>query len=204
MPSPTATSERPGNLDECLRRIERMVAMRSALKMLPDEQVPYVQPLLDTIDLFERLQIPYALIGGVAAMYYGRARFTDDLDFVAVTGHMDVLARNSRAMQDCHFDPACTFKLSHDSGVEIDLRKDEHADEIIARAVEANLAGRKIRIADPHDLIAMKLRAGRIQDDYDISEIVLATPIDEPRVAQVVTPPQFQHLEAIKRRMNGT
>jgi hypothetical protein len=35
-----------------------------------DSWVPYAQPLLDAVELFEELGIGYALIGGIAAMYY--------------------------------------------------------------------------------------------------------------------------------------
>ena len=162
--------------------------------------VPYAQPLIDAVSLFEELKIAYALAGGVAAMYYGRARFTEDLDFVAASGHMDVLAANPDAMRRHHFDRASACKLYHDSGVDIDIWKDQHSDEIVARAREADLAGRKVGVADPHDLISMKLRAGRLQDDYDISEILRAQSIDEPLIRARVTSEQFQHFVEIKRR----
>ena len=84
-------------------------------------QVPYTQPLIDAVSLFEELKIGYALAGGVAAMYYGRARFTEDLEFVAASGHMDVLAANADAMRRHRFDPASTWKLYHESGVDIDM-----------------------------------------------------------------------------------
>ena len=125
---------------------------------------------------------------------------TEDLDFVASPGHMELLFSNPYAMRQYHFDPACTWKLYHDTGVEVDLWKDEHADAIISRSREVELAGRKLRIADPHDLVAMKLRAGRLQDDYDVSEILRATPLDEPTLRSRVTPEQFAHFESIKAR----
>lgn len=170
--------------------------------MTPSENpVPYVQPLLDAIDLFEELNIGYALVGGVAAMYYGRARFTEDLDFVAVSGHMETLSRHPDVMQKHNFDSGCVWKLYHSSGVEIDLWKDEHCDEIVARSVQVDLAGRKVRIAEAHDLIAMKLRAGRLQDDYDISEILRHQTIDDEVVRLRVSQEQFQHYLEVKRRI---
>ena len=189
-----------GDLDACFERIAHGTAFRSAL-MGDQEHAPSLsQPLLDAVALFEHLVLGYALVGGVAAMYYGRQRFTEDVDFVVVPGHMDVLAANSGIMKKHHFDPSCVFKLYHDSGVDVDLWKDQFASEIIERAGTAELAGARIRIADPHDLIAMKLRAGRIQDDYDISEVIKGTPIDAQTVEQRVTPEQFSHFLEIKRR----
>ena len=52
-----------------------------------------------------------------------------------------------------------------------------------------------------HDLIAMKLRANRPQDDYDISEIIKKTPLDEALLMQRVTPEQFARFQAIKTRV---
>src|SRR5687768_7064405 len=121
-----ATPTSSGDLSACLDRIQRTVAFRSALMASSSTPLPYAGPLLDAVGLFERLGIPYALVGGVAAMYYGRARFTEDLDFVAATGHMNVLAASPDVMREFHFDPACTWKLYHDSGLEIDIWKDEH------------------------------------------------------------------------------
>lgn len=162
--------------------------------------VPYAQPLLDAVALFDELKIGYALIGGIAAMYYGRARFTEDVDFVAVAGHMDIFAAHRAEMEKHHFAPDCVHKLYHKSGIQVDLWKDEHADQIVENAIEVELAGRSIRIIEAHDLIAMKLRAGRLKDDYDISQILLNNAIDESRLAGIVTAEQMVHLHEIKRR----
>jgi hypothetical protein len=167
-----------------------------------EKPVPYEQALADGAGLFDELHIGYALVGGVAAMYYGRARFTEDLDFAAASGHMDVLGKHPGVMQRYHFYPTCTWKLYHDSGVQIDIWKDSHSDEIVQRAAKVKLAGREINIADAHDLIAMKLRAGRLQDDYDISETIKGTPIDDEKIRAEVTAEQLQHYLEIKRRTN--
>jgi hypothetical protein len=190
-----------GDLHACLERMNWGRGFRSALMGSPDsDPIPYAGPLLDAVSLFEGLKIGYALVGGVAAMYYGRARFTEDLDFVAASGHMRVLEQNPGAMKSCHFDPASTWKLYHESGLEIDLWKDEHADEIVARAQAVPLAGHLVKIAAPVDLVAMKLRAGRIQDDYDISEIVRAMSLDEEILRSHVTQAQFEHFLSIRQR----
>ena len=133
-------------------------------------------------------------------MLYGRARFTEDVDFVASTTHQEVLAANPQIMQSFHFDPASTWKLYHDSGIEIEIWKDEFADQIVSRAKTIQLANHTVQIADEHDLIAMKLRASRLQDDYDISEILKQTPIDEAILQQRITPDQFSHFQSIKAR----
>ena len=134
-------------------------------------------------------------------MVYGRARFTEDVDFVAVSGHQDMLAAKPEVMRDCGFDPSCTRKLYHQSGIDIDLWKDEHADGIVARSRSIELAGRAVRIAEPHDLIAMKLRAGRLRDDYDISEILLGREmIDDGIIRERVNAVEFERYSRIKER----
>lgn len=159
-------------------------------------------PLLDAVAMFEELGIGYALIGGVAAMIYGRQRPTKDIDFVAVTGHDHRLQQHADAMRRHHFDPSCTRNLYHGSGVEIDLWKDEHADGIVSRAGRVELMGRQVRIADPHDLVAMKLRADRPVDDYDISEMLRHMPLDESTIASRVTNEQLERFRAIRSRVS--
>lgn len=192
----------PGQLESTLSQMDRGRAMRRELLMdaPPRTDTPYAQPLLDAVALFDELGVGYALVGGIASMYYGRARFTEDVDFVAAAGHIDVLAAHREALERHHFDSNCTYTLYHRSGVQVDLWKDAFADQIVARATEVQLAGRLVRLADPHDLIAMKLRANRLKDDYDIGQILLATPIDEKRLAGLVTEEQFAHFQEIKKR----
>jgi len=172
-------------LGPVLDRMDYGRALKSELLMngKPEPWVPYAQPLLDAVALFEELKIGYALIDGIAAMYYGRARFTEEVDFVAVAGHIDVFACHRAEMEKHHFAPECVHKLYHKSGIQVDLWKDEHADQIVSNAIDVELAGRHIRLIELHDLIAMKLRAGRLKDDYDISQIALNALIDEPRLA---------------------
>ena len=197
----TGDVQSAAGLNDVVGRMERGRRLARELVMRDEPFGGYAAPLLDAVALFEELGIGYALIGGVAAMVYGRARFTEDIDFVAAAGHEDRLRQRGEAMRRHHFDPQCTWKLYHNDGVQIDLWKDEHAAEIVRRARPIELAGRMVQVADPHDLIAMKLRADRPQDDYDISEIVRHTEIDDERVSGLVTPPQYDRYVQIKRRI---
>lgn len=132
-------------------------------------------------------------------MYYGRARFTENIDFVAASGHRDVLRAHPREEAN-GFDPSCTSKLYHDSGLQIGFCKDAFAEQIIDRALEVELAGRRVRIINPHDLIAMKLRSGRFKDDYDISQILSLQEIDQQRIRDLVTPTEFSQFQLIQKR----
>jgi hypothetical protein len=170
------------------------------IRMTKRPDVPHVQPLLDAIGLLEKLGIGYALVGGLAAMYYGRPRFTEDVDLVAASGHAGQLAAHPDLMRQYHFDPTCTYKLYHESGVDIDLWKDEHVEGILARAVEVPMAGRRVRLAEMHDLLAMKLRAGRFQDDYDIAEMLKHQRIDKDLLRPLVTDAEWDRFQEIARR----
>jgi hypothetical protein len=46
----------------------------------------------------------------------------------------------------------------------------------------------------------MKLRAGRLKDDYDIAQIVVSTSIDESRLASLITAEQLARFAEIKKR----
>lgn len=190
------------DLAHCLRQIGWGCRQESVLRMTRREPTPDLSPvMLDAVSLMQELGIGYALIGGLAAMVYGRARFTADVDFVAASGHEQKLSASPEAMRRWRFDPSCTWKLYHESGAEIDLWKDEHAEQIVARAIAVPLAGCSVFVAEPHDLVAMKLRADRPQDDYDISEIARRTPLDDAVIAERVTPEQFDRYQAIKKRV---
>lgn len=190
-------------LPNALRRVRRGLA---TVKLAAVDRPPVddlTPALLDAVALFESLHIDYALIGGLAAMCYGRARFTEDVDFIAAEGHMEVLTANPDAMRRHHFDPSSTWKLCHESGLQVDLWKDAHVPEMLGRARSFAIAGRSVRVVDPHDLIAMKLRANRPQDDYDISEIVKTTAVDEALIRQRVTAEEMERYAAIKRRIGA-
>ena len=195
-------SDTPRSLEECLGQIDRSRAIKNAL-LNPPGNLPdlFAIPLRDALALFSRLNIDYALVGGTAAMFYGYHCATVDINFILSANHQNVFAANPAAMHAHHFDRSSTWKLYHDSGIEIDLWKDDHSDEIAARAKTIQFADLSVRIADPHDLVAMKLRAHRLQDDYDISEILKHTPIDESLLQSRITPDQFAHFQSIKARI---
>ena len=174
--------------------------LKARLMSTDEPNADLTRPLMDAVTLFQTLGIDYALAGGLAAMYYGRARFTEYMDFIAAGDHEAILAVNEKAMREAGFDPGCTWKLYHETGVEIGVWKGPFTDGMVSRAREATLAGRRIMIVEVHDLIAMKLRAQRPQDDYDVSEVLKHTAVDDAAVRQRVTDEQYDHYLGIKRR----
>ena len=193
----------PAPLPRALAQSVRGRAATRKLKMTRDSTPPsaLADALLDAVALFRELKIDYALIGGLAAMVHGRSRYTEDVDFVAQPGHEQVLAQHPEAMRKHGFDPGCTWKLYHRSGIDVDLWKDQHAGDIVRRAVRRKLGRRFARVAEPHDLIAMKLRADRPQDDYDIAEIIQAQRLDEDRLRALVSAAQFRRFQQLAKRV---
>jgi hypothetical protein len=189
-------------LDQTLARMDYGRAVKEAIFLGQNDpsRVSYARPLLDAVSLFEELGIGYALIGGIAAMYYGRARFTEDVDFVAAENHEEILAAHLPEIEKHRFDLTFEPKLHHQSGVQVDLWKDEYADGIIQRSNPVELAGRLVHVIEPHDLIAMKLRARRLKDDYDISQVAQTTAIDPERLKALVTAEQFEQFNELKSR----
>jgi hypothetical protein len=112
------------------------------------------------------------------------------------------LARHPDVMRRFGFDAGCTWKLYLRSGIAVDLGKDPHIDGIVERAVRRKLANRYVRVAEAHDLIAMKLRADRPQDDYDVAEIIRAGTIDEATVAARVDREQLARFRQIRKRID--
>ena len=167
----------------------------------PQHQSDLEQALLAAVGLFDALDIPYALIGGLAAMVYGKSRFTEDVDFVAQPGHMQDFSEHPEIMKTFGFDPKCTWKLYHQSGIDIDIWKDDHASAIIENSQPIQLAGRSVAVARAEDLVVMKLRSDRPQDEYDISEILKAGTLDNAKLSPLLTDQQAQRLEQIKHRI---
>jgi hypothetical protein len=190
-------------LPEALDRSVRGRRSTRKLSMAADDTPPaaLAEALQDAVSLFRELKIGYALVGGLAAMVHGRSRYTEDVDFVAEPDHADILAEHPETMKRHGFDPTSTWKLYHRSGIDIDLWKDDHTPGIVQRAVRRKLGDRFVKVAEPHDLIAMKLRADRPQDDYDIAQILETQDIDPLQLKKRITAGQFRRFNAIRIRI---
>lgn len=75
---------------------------------------------------------------------------------------------------------------------------------MVARAKPAPLPGRTLPVVDPHDLIVLKLRAARVKDDYDVSQVLARAAIDAATVQQRTTPAPFEHFLAIQHRTRAS
>lgn len=141
--------------------------------------------------LFDALDVPYALIGGLAVGAWGVPRPTHDLDFViqaddAVLPNLCRLIHErgyavSSSSNEGRIDFVAGMPLIrcqqciHDRVLDIDLflTASKFQEAIIARRVSLNVADRRFWVATPEDLILLKLAAGRPRDMADIEDILL-------------------------------
>jgi predicted nucleotidyltransferase len=118
--------------------------------------------LRDAVSAFEREEIPYVLIGGLASTVHGRPRATLDIDFLVREGDakdaLEALARAGFSTEETN--PQWIYKASRDSA-DIDLifwlKGDVYLDdEMLARATEREVEGVAVRVIPPEDLIVVK------------------------------------------------
>jgi predicted nucleotidyltransferase len=155
---------------------------------------PRTPPELHVSALLRRLTeagVDFVVIGGIAVVLLGSARYTKDLDITYATDspNLDALgqvlielrARLRGIEEDVPFVPdgrtlrrMMLLMLDTDAGW-LDLLVEPTGgptyDELRAHATEVELDGFKVRVADVEDMIAMKKAAGRLQDLADIEEL---------------------------------
>jgi len=132
-----------------------------------------------------KLQIRYALIGGLAAGYRSHPRATRDLDIllnvpqILLPSLLEALAEDG-----FEFDLQAIIRewsrhhmvvLSY-QGIRVDWLKPvlPAYQHILDRTTEETWLGQSIRVASTDSLILMKLLAGRTQDWLDIENMVAA------------------------------
>ena len=150
-------------------------------------------PLLQ-IELYRSLQsaldslnIPWYLFGAQAAILYGAARLTADVDVtVALHGHplAELIAALGQAGFETRISAAEKFAeqhrvllLVHISSrmpVDIIIAGPGPEEDILARSRKLAVGGVMIPVACPEDLIVMKLLAGRSKDLDDVTSILAA------------------------------
>ncbi|MCC6573658.1 MAG: nucleotidyltransferase [Planctomycetes bacterium] len=131
------------------------------------------------------LQVPFAIVGGVAAAAYGRARATKDVDATADLAGRDLEAALKLAKQfgiERRPEHAETFRrgsrvllLQHaPTSTNIDVALALFAIEMkfLGRARQVHIDDWSFPIATPEDILVMKLFAWRPQDVRDIENIL--------------------------------
>lgn len=155
-------------------------------------------PFQDFVGVFERLSIPYALIGGLAVGVHGIPRPTHDLDFTIAVDRSR-LSEFFQAVIDLGYDVPQEFTtgwVDEVAGmplvkarqwvagktidVDVFLAESRFQKSLIQRRIQTDVEGIPAWIASAEDLILLKLLAGRPRDIGDIQDILLVQgPLDE-------------------------
>ena len=131
----------------------------------------------------EQQRVAYMLIGGIANLVWGEPRATLDVDASVLVeeaewpGLIRALRRAFRVipkkplafLQDTHVLPVETPQ-----GIRIDLiwARLPYEYQAIARAITTDIAGHRVRVCRPEDLIIHKIVSDRPKDREDVRAIV--------------------------------
>ncbi len=158
-----------------------------------------LEVLKDVVDRFEKTGIDYFLVGSLAAMYYGRPRFTNDVDLVVQIKSGQVTQFEKLFHIDDYYCPPNEvlrdevtrqgmFNLIHQaSGIKVDimLRKNtEFSLSEFGRRTKVKLTPDfEAYIASPEDVIVKKLdfhrQGGSEKHLVDIREILAGAEVDK-------------------------
>jgi predicted nucleotidyltransferase len=129
------------------------------------EEGTFLGVFADTVAALEREEIPYVLIGGIAATAYGRDRWTADIDVLVHAGDADraLEALAASGFEAERTNPQWIFKASRD-GVTVDVifwMKGNVVldDEMLERARDAEFRGVRARTVAPEDVVVLKALA---------------------------------------------
>lgn len=157
-----------------------------------------IDVLKEVVAKLNSLQINYFLVGSLASMYYGRPRFTNDIDLVVQIGATqikdfikafdfpDYYCPPFEVIQD-EVMRRGSFNLIHqDSGVKIDIVLNKNSEisksELSRRHKVEIIPGLETYIATPEDVILKKLEfyreGGSEKHLLDVREILSFTNVD--------------------------
>jgi len=144
---------------------------------------PLIKALAVIIPLFDRLEIPYMVFGGIANSLYGNPRQTFDIDikffFKSGNGLKPFLDNLSTIGKIIPSDPKAFFIDTNVipvdiHGVRVDLVLAElpFEKEAIQRSSSMDFFGIKINVCTPEDLVIQKVISIREKDWADIHYII--------------------------------
>ena len=146
--------------------------------------------LLDFVAIFERLELPYVVMGGIAVRFYGIPRATYDVDFT-VAVEPDRLPELYLRVREKGYtvpEPYEAGWIDHVAGmplvkarlyiegrgidVDMFLAESPYQRQLLARRRQEHLDELPIWLVSAEDLILLKLLAGRPRDFADIGDIL--------------------------------
>lgn len=120
--------------------------------------------MLRLVEVLERLEIPWCMIGGLAVNYWAQeALATADVDMVIAAEHVDyaVDALVLSGFKSKHFE--WSVNLTGSSKLSVQISTDEMYREFPSRGVAADVHGILMRVASLRDTLAGKIVAWQDQ-----------------------------------------
>ena len=150
--------------------------------------------LAAVLRILRHTQAPYCVIGGLAVNAYAEPVVSLDLDIVVALDKVEEVcaAAEAQGLTVRRFEHSVNL-TSPDSDLRIQLQTDERYQKFIERAVETEVLGYTMRVADPRDVLRGKLWAyqdtarrpsKRQKDLADILRLLEA----HPELREVVPP----------------
>ena len=148
------------------------------------------QALRDFSNLFDSMQLPYAVMGGLAVRVYAIPRPTHDVDITLAIDREQLpeLYQNIRSLGYTvpeAFDsgwvdtvagmPLVKFRLyleGHGVDIDVFLAESEFQKQMLARRCQIPSGDQTISLVSPEDLVLLKLLAGRMRDLTDVQDIL--------------------------------
>jgi hypothetical protein len=144
----------------------------------------------ELIGLFDRFQLPYAIMGGIAVRAHGLPRPTFDVDFVLAVSR-ERLGDLFAAIEEAGYTvpdhyrggwidsvsgmPLFKVRLFLEGrGIDADifLVENDFQRDVMSRRILDEIEGKPVQLITAEDLILFKLLAGRPRDILDIKDIV--------------------------------
>jgi predicted nucleotidyltransferase len=149
------------------------------------------QALLEWVDLCDRINIGYAIMGGLAVRVHGIPRPTYDVD-LTINADAKQLKLLFAEAEEIGYTVPDTYKsgwldrvadmpiaklrtwLEDGKGIDVDLFISESTfqDSLMSRRVAYEFEGRKLTVVTPEDLVLLKLLANRPRDIGDVQDIL--------------------------------
>jgi len=139
--------------------------------------------MLDLIDLFNRHNVEYMLVGGVAVACHGYVRTTQDIDFLVFPSEANA-EKVMAALTDFGFGNAgipkeCFARESTAVHIGVEPNRidfltslDGVSNETLFKNKERiSLEGRELRVISMRDLIKVKKKSARLKDLADADEL---------------------------------
>ena len=147
----------------------------------------------------EERRVPYMIIGGIANLVWGEPRSTLDVDaavLVEDSAWPALVLQLRKRFRVIPKAPLAFLRQTHvlpvetENGVRIDLvwAQLPYEHRAIARATTEEVAGHRVRVCRPEDLIIQKIVSERLKDREDVRAIVRhqGARLDRPYLTRTV------------------